>query len=342
MDAGNLDIHIGDELFTYVVNKLDGYTADIYNSLMGSWPGFTIVMLYVSIMGFALLFNRFSAERGKEVGISILLLPVMGVVVGNFSEWLGQPVLDMVMGLSSLAATGGDNGDLTATHNIFQELDNGLSLLMSTVARIQPTGNVFTQAWVYLIVFASTVALSMSYMIMYVAFIALYLMAILGLYLMLMVGGIFVWLAVFKELRFLTWTWVKAIMNYVLWSFFLAAIAGFFLALIKGGIADLSTWDLTVDGAFPPEVVKLSVLCLLTSYFLTKAGELASALTGGSAMSSGAVSSVFGAAGGGTSGMAGKAAGAAGGAAGRLGGAAAGAARVGAGRAFSALKGLMK
>lgn len=340
MDAGNLDIHLGEDLYIFATSKLADFTADIYHALMGSWPGRVIVVLYVIIMGFALLFNRFSADRSKDVGISILLLSVFQIITmvpGNFSEWISQPVMDMVTGLSSLAV-GGDGGPAS----VFKELDNGLSLLMSTVSRVQPTGNVFTQAWVYLVVFASTIALSVSYMTMYISFIALYLMAILGLYLMMMVGGIFVWLAAFKELRFLTWTWVKAISNYVLWSFFLAVIAGFFLVLIKGGISDLTDWDLAANGAFPPEVIKLSILCLLTTYFLTKAADLASSLTGGTAMSSGVVSSVLGAAGGGASGMAGKVGGAAASAAGRLGGAATGATRAGAARAYSALKGLVK
>lgn len=340
MDAGNLDIHIGEDLYTFVVTKLDAFTADIYHALMGSWPGHSITVLYVTIVGLALLFNRFSAERAKDVGISVLLLVVFQIltmVPGNFTEWIGRPVMSMVEGLSSLAV-GGDGGPAS----VFKELDSGLSLLMSTVARIQPTGPIWTQAWKYLVVFAATVALSVSYMTMYLSFIALYLMSILGLYLMMMVGGIFVWLAAFKELRFMTWTWVKGLANYVLWSFFLASIAGFFLSLVKDGIADLSDWDLSVSGAFPPEVIELSVLCLLTTYFLTKAADLASALTGGSAMSSGAASSILGAAGTGASAMGGKAGGAAtagAGAAARLGGRMAAA---GAGRAYSALKGLMK
>lgn len=294
MDAGNLDIHIGEELFRFTVTKLDTFTAGIYHTLMTSWPGLIIVTLYVTIMGYALLSARFTAERSKDVLTSFFLLGVLGVVTGEFSEWIAQPVMDTVAGLSSLAV-GGDG----SSSAVFKELDNGLSLLMSTVSRVQPTGNFLVQAWMYIVVFAATVVLSVSYMTMYISFIALYLMSVLGLYLMLMIGGIFVWLGSFKELRFLTWTWVKAIMNYVLWSFFLAAIAGFFLALINGAIDDLSTWDLAVDGAFPPEVIKLSVLCLLTTYFLTKASDLASSLTGGSSMSSGAVSSVLGAASGG-------------------------------------------
>lgn len=340
MNAGNLDIHLGEDLYIFATSKLADFTADIYHALMGSWPGRTIVVLYVTIMAFALLFNRFSAERGKDVLLSIFLLSVfqiMTMIPGNFSEWISQPVMDMVSGLSSLAV-GGDGGPAS----VFKELDNGLSLLMSTVSRVQPTGNWLTQAWMFLVIFAATVALSVSYMTMYISFIALYLMAILGLYLMMMVGGIFVWLASFKELRFLTWTWVKAISNYVLWSFFLAVIAGFFLVLVKDGITDLSDWDVAKHGAFPPEVVKLSILCLLTTYFLTKAADLASFLTGGSAMASGAVSSILGAAGAGASTIGGKVGGAATGAAGtaaRFGGRIA---MAGAGRAYSALKGLVK
>ncbi|MDO9068668.1 MAG: type IV secretion system protein, partial [Deltaproteobacteria bacterium] len=163
---------------------------------------------------------------------------------------------------------------------------------------------------------------------------------IFSIYMMLMVGGIFVWLAAFKAFRPHTWAWARAVANYLLWVFFLSAVAGFFMNVITSSVADMATWDLAVDGAFPPSLGKMIFFSVLITYLLLKTADWSAALTGGSSMSPGIVTSGFS--------MASRAAGSVGapggraamGAAGRMGGAAWGAARGGAARAYSALKGL--
>lgn len=331
----------GAEIHSYMASHLETYTSEVYHALTGSWPARTIVTLYILGVGYAILKGN-GGEHTKELGISMLLLLIfqgMTLVEGGFSEWISQPLFDLTSGLSSVAV-GGGNG----INGVFDSLDDGLGRILDTVSRIEPTGNFITNAWMYFKVGLASLLLALVYSIMYVVFIALYLMAIFGLYMMMMVGGIFVWLASFRITRGLTWTWVKATMNYVLWAFFLSAVAGFMMKLLNASIDDVSTWDLAVDGAAPPSLMSLMFLCVLTIYFLMKASDLASSLTGGSAMSGGLASSMLSA--GGSAGRAATRPGgmalmnATGSMASKGAGAAWGAARGGAARAFSALKGI--
>lgn len=327
----------GTDTLNYMASKLDGYTSEVYHTLLGSWPSMAITTLYVMWFGYSVIYKANTGEHAKEFGISLALLIVMqGVVMSGFTEWIADPILSMTQGLGQIAvdASGARGGD------VFQSLDDGLGQIMHTVETIQPSGNIITNAWMYLQVGVASLVMTLAFSIMYMAFLTLYLLAIFSIYMMLMVGGIFIWLASFRITRGLTWAWARAVANYVLWVFFLSAVAGFFMNVITSSVADLASWDLAVDGAFPPSLGKMVFFSALITYLLLKTADWSAALTGGSSMSPGIVTSGFS--------MASRAAGSVGapggraamGAAGRMGGAAWGAARGGAARAYSALKGL--
>jgi type IV secretory pathway VirB6-like protein len=326
----------GTDNLNYMAGHLDTFTAEVYHVLMGSWPAQTIVTLYIVIVGYAILKGH-AGVHAKELGISmVLLLVLQGVVISGFSYWIADPILHLTQALGQVAvdASGARGGD------VFQSLDDGLGQVMHAVDTIQPTGNFLTNAWLFLKVGAASFVMAIAFGLMYVAFMALYLMAIFSIYMMLMVGGVFVWLGAFKAFRPLTWAWIRAVMNYVLWVFFLSAVAGFFMNVVTATVTDMAQWDLAVDGALPPSLGKMVFFSVLVTYLLLKTADWSSALTGGTSMSPGIVTSGFS--------VASRAAGSVGapggraamGAAGRMGGAAWGAARGGAARAFSALKGL--
>lgn len=329
----------GNYTLNFMAGKLDTYTATVYHALVGSWPAQTITTLYIIIAGYMILKGN-AGEHAKELGISMLLLIVMqGLVMSGYNDWISQPILHVTQGLGQLAvdASGARGGD------VFQSLDDGLGQIMHTVDTIEPTGSLLTNAWLYLKVGAASLLMTLAFCAMYVVFLVLYLMAIFSLYMMLMVGGIFVWLASFKATRHMTWAWLRAVANYVLWVFFLSAVAGFFMELITSSVGDIAGWDLAVDGAFPSTLGRLVFFSVLVTYLLLKTADWSAALTGGSSMSPGIVTSGFssisrlGSRGGkgGNEGGGGSKGGATSG--GRL-----AAARGGAARAYSALKGLAK
>lgn len=331
----------GTDTLSFMAGKLDGYTAEVYSALVGSWPGQTITTLYIIIAGYAILKGH-AGEHAKELGISMVLLIVLQSLVhvgGGYNDWVASPVLSMTQGLGQVAidATGVRGGD------VFQSLDDGLGQIMHTVDTIQPMGNILTNAWMYLKVGTASLLMTLAFCVMYVVFLVLYLMAIFSIYMMLMVGGIFLWLASFRATRHLTWAWLRAVANYVIWVFFLSAVAGFFMSLITETVGDMANWDLAVDGAFPSTLGRLIFFSVLVTYLLLKTADWSAALTGGSTMSPGIVtsgySSITNLGRGGKSGGKGGGGNAPGG---NSGGGKAALARAGAGRAFSALKGLAK
>lgn len=327
----------GTEMLGYVAGHLDTYTGEVYSTLVGSWPGQTITALYIIIAGYAILKGN-AGEHAKELGISMVLLIALQALVltgGGYNEWVAEPILGLTQGLSQVAvdATGARGGD------VFQSLDDGLGQIMHTIDTVQPVGNIITDAWMYFKVGVASLLMTLAFCAMYVVFLVLYLMAIFSIYMMLMVGGIFVWLASFKATRHLTWTWVRAVANYVLWAFFLSAVAGFFMHLITLSVNDMAAWDLGTQGAFPAALGHLIFLSVLVTYLLLKTADWSALLTGGSSMSPGIVTSGYSSItnlGRGGKGSGGSAPG------GSSGGGKAALARAGAGRAFSALKGLAK
>lgn len=325
----------GLETSGFVISNVSTYTGLVFHALLLSWPAQTITALYIVIGGYMIIMGN-AGQHAKEMGISIVLLIVaQSVVQSGFDEWIVRPWLDTIQGFSHLAL---DPTGANGYSDVFLQLDDGLGKLMTTIDRIEPPGNIFTAAWIYIKVGVVSLVLAVAYGLLYVAFLVLYIVAWFSIYMMLMVGGIFLWLGAFKATRPYMVAWFKAILNYALWLFFLSAIMGFFMASVTLGINDLAQWDLATQGPFPASAGRLIFMCLLTGYLLLKAADWSAQLTGGTAMSPGIVTSGAGAVGGAVKGLAGsqaaqKAGGWAAGKAGSL-------AMAGGARAFSALKGL--
>lgn len=274
----------GYDVVNYVVSNLNTYTVTVYQALATSWPGQSFTALYLAIGGYMIISGH-AGKHAKEMATSILFLVIIqGIVSTGFTEWIAAPILDTTWKLSQLAvsATGGDT-------DIFFALDDGLAKVMTAIDRLEPVGNLLTSAWLYLKVGFASLVLSIAYGLLYLAFLVLYISAIFGIYMMLMVGGIFLWLASFKATRHYTVAWFRAILNYLIWAFFLSAIMGFFMSVITAGVTDISKWDIAVEGPFPASLGKLVFMCLLCAYMLTKAADFAAQLTGGTSMQPGIV-----------------------------------------------------
>lgn len=275
----------GQETMGFVIGNLATYTELISHALSASWPAQTLTALYIVICGY-MIFTGNAGKHAKELATSLVLLVVLqGVMASGFNEWVARPFLDTVQGLSQLALSPSGNGDT----DVFIQLDDGLGQIMTTIDRIEPPGNLFTAAWMYVKVGAVSLAIAVAYGLLYVVFLVLYLVAFFSIYMMLMVGGVFLWLGAFKATRSYTMAWFRALLNYGLWVFFLSVIIGFFMGVVTGYVHDLAKWDLAAQGPFPASAGKLIFFCLLSAWLLLKAADWSAQLTGGSAMSPGIV-----------------------------------------------------
>lgn len=279
-----------------------------YGVIMGSWPGMTIVTLYVVVVGYMVLTGR-AGEKTKEWALSALLLSVLGGIAadqGSYSEWLAGPIYDMAFKLSSVGAQMGDGDGLAAT---FDLMESNLKRTLDAVDNIEVTGNFITNAWMHLKVAAVTLVLGLLSVGMYLATTALMCIAFFSLFMMLLVGGPCLWLASFKESRHVFWAWLRTTLNYTLWIFYLGIVASVGVTFVSLAVDDLTGWNLQRDGVFTEQIGGAMLLTALSIYMLMKASEWAAAITGGTASQTGVIGAAMGAGAFGASSLLGKAAG---------------------------------
>lgn len=326
----------GNDMVGFVTSELNSFTVSVYDALVASWPAMTITTLYIVVVGYMIIMGN-AGKHAKDLGVSIFLLILLQAVVqSGYSDWIATPIITASNGLGRIAvdASGVRGGD------IFQALDDGIGQILTTTSRIEPAGNIITSGWMHVKIFVASFLLMIGFGLMYVAFLALYLVALFSLHMMLMVGGIFLWLAAFQATRQYTLAWFKAMLNYIVWMFFMSAVMGFFMNVVTGYLEDLAHWDTAVEGPFPPSLGKIIFLGILVYNLLMKTADWAATLTGGTATSPGIVTTGAGAVGGAIKGLAGSQAvqKAGGWAAGKAGGMA----LAGGARAYSALRGVFK
>lgn len=277
----------GQDLAGFVISNLATYTSDIFHALASSWPALSFTTLYIVIVGYKIIKGDAGAHA-KELAASVILLLVLhGAMGAGFDEWIARPFLDTVQGLSQLAlSTSGNSGG-----DVFVQLDDGLAQVMTAIDRLEPTGSFLTNAWLYIKLGGVSFLLAIAFGLLYLVYLVLYIAAYFSIYMMLMVGGVFIWLAAFRSGRAYTYAWLKALLHYGLWLFFLSAVMGFFMGVVIGYVHDLGQWDVAIQGPFPASAGKLIFLCLLTAWLLLKTAEWSASLTGGTAMSPGIVTS---------------------------------------------------
>lgn len=334
-----------EQLATAIFNTLVETGGDVidttYAVIMGSWPGLTIVTLYIIAVGYAVIMGRMG-DRSKEWALSALLMTVIGGIAadqGSYSEWIAGPIYDMAFNLAAVGAQSGEGGGVAATFNL---METTIGRTLAIIDNLDVPGNILTNGWLYMKVGAATFVLGLLGVALYLATLALMCIAFFSLFMMLLVGGPCLWLVSFKETRHITWAWLRATANYSLWAFFIGIVASVGVTLTDAAITDLMRWDIARDGVFTKRLGASMLLMALTIYMLLKAADWAAAITGGTSTNTGIIGA-----------MGSMAGGALGGAANALGGAAGGAAKWGGGvlanktapgaaayRAFSAMRGL--
>lgn len=339
---------LGSGVLNNLVERTLEFINTVYSGLMGSWPGLTIVTVYVIFVGYAVLMGH-AGQRWKSWATSAFLVTVLSTVshdFGTFQNWVIDPVLGMMKGGAALAATGGGGAGDGPISQMLDDAGANIGKMMAVLDEIDLPGNFIVDAWLYIKVGAVVFVMAVLGCFLYLAMVALTCVAVFSVLMMLMVGGPCLFLASFDGTRHIFTAWVRATLNYVLWVFFLAAVGGIGNYYIGITADALMKWDVEANGVFTEAVGGNMLLTGLCLYMLTKTADWAAAITGGTATQTGILGAVGGLAG---SAM-GSAIGAAGGAiAPTLGNAAKGAGYIGgnaagrmAYRAFSAMRGIGK
>lgn len=336
---------VGMLILNSMITETSPVVETIYGSLMSSWPGQTFVALYAVCVGYMVLMGR-AGDRSKEWGISIFMLLVIGGVSSSYSmfnEWFATPLWGMAQAAGSMAASGGD-ASTGVLSDLLNSGEESLGKLLTAMDQVHVSGNFISDAWLYIKVAVVVGIMLVLACAQYLAMVVLLCIALFSLLMMFAVGGPCLWLASFKETRFVFWAWLRATLNYAIWIFFLGAVSGVGNKYI-GKVADIITlWDFERDGLFVKPIGAIMLLTAISIYMLLKASDWAAALTGGSSTNTGVIGAMGGVAGGALGGAINAGGGAAGSAAKWGAGVAANKTSMGAAayRAYSAMKGLGK
>jgi type IV secretion system protein VirB6 len=278
----------GQKTFDYMDTTLVSYMASAFGGLSSSVKGLmvTVTGLFLVAVGYGLLMGFFK-ERTKEAAISLGLCVVLSSIIfdaGAYASWVVAPIKGTVADLCSFFVGVGGGSDL---HGLFNNLDNTLGMIMTTIDRLDPPGSLLTNAWLYVKVGAASFLLALAFALAYLCYLALMIVSFFAINLMLLVGVIFIPFAAFKETRFVAWNWLRATANYGLGAVFLTIIMSILGQALQASANDLSNWDLARDGVFTQQYGAALFLSALTIWLLLKAADFASAITLGSGPSGG-------------------------------------------------------
>ena len=240
------------------------------------------VLLYVVIIGYRVMMGMMG-DRTKEAAISIVLVVVLQALTvesGAFQTWVEEPIIHATLGLAQFA------GDSGSGSNPITRLDNAVKLIVGTVERIEPGGIIITNTMIYIQVTIASAVLLLVVGGLYVVYVAQVALALVALYLLMIIAAPFIFFAAFRETRFITWTWLKAVLNYAVWCVLLSLIMAMGISGIEMAADGISNWDVVRDGVFTQPYAFSVGFSVLLIYFLMKASDMAAALTGGMGMQS--------------------------------------------------------
>ena len=274
---------LGGYVIEVVLTQLDAFRQGAGGGLAEAFQPFarTVVFLYVVGVGYAVLFGR-TGDRAKSWAVSIVvLLLVQGMVLesSGFNRWVFEPLMGTAFDLANFIG-GGEGGT-------FGRLDVAIGGIVSTVDRLEPTGNFVTNTMAYIKVGVASLILLLVVTAMYLVYLALTLLAMFAMYVLMFLGPAFLFFAVFAETRFLAKTWFKTFCSYALWLVLLSAVMAIALPGVEAAADGLANWDVVRDGVFTQQYGFALLFTGVVIYFLLKTSDLSSALTGGIGMQAG-------------------------------------------------------
>lgn len=249
---------------------------ELYAPLMESFSGFafTIVALWVAIIGYLFLKGKLK-EEGQSFLISALLLVIIAGIVFTprlYAEWIYQPLIETVTKLSAFLVKPSGEASL---RTLFISLDERFSDVFGYIEALSDEGGM-TNFTPYIFSFV----MALIFGALYAIFILFMAIGFFGMNVMLVFGGIFMFFAAFKSTRFMFTSWIRALANYSLIPVFTALVMTVTLTFIESAFMDLAAQDTT--DLWSIEVANALLVGLLGIFFHMKASEFAAAITGGS------------------------------------------------------------
>lgn len=281
------EFSIGAAAIWFALDQLNTFLGAVYGGVMASYANLArlITAIYIAVVGYMILMGRFG-EKSQQWAASIFVLPIISEIIFEpalYDEWIVRPFGGVVLELSGFLARGDEKEIL----DVIGRMDIAIGRILHAVDNINVSGNILTEAWEMTKAFIASTLVAVVFIGLYLVFVVLYIQAFIGMYLMFLAGGIALFFAIFKETRFITWAWLRALFTNGLWAIFLGAIVGLGIQGVEGSAVDIANWNPDTQGIFTRAIgISLAWGCMLI-YALLKCGDYAAWLTGGAAPQAG-------------------------------------------------------
>ena len=250
---------------------------DAFRGLMRAFVG-----CYIAWSAYKMLrggIYAFSGEGKQLLSTSLYLSVALSVIDSDYylneiAFWFS----DFTLNIASYITTGGKGANLSS---LLHAIDEAANITITAIKMKMPTGNVLTNAAIYLEAAICLGPLAFAFIAMYVGFIALLLIGFGSIYIYGTIGGICIFLAPFPATRQYFKAWVRGMVQNSLLVIFSAIIMS---CCIEGLKASVQAWAAT--GINPTEFFTSEFfICLcwpiLTLALLLKAPDFASSISGG-------------------------------------------------------------
>ena len=271
------------QLFGGMLQQLQSYHDALYPAIMDHFGIFirAFVILYLVIAGIGIMTGYFR-QATREVLISAVLVTSLHAFIMEsnvYSAWIIKPFVGSFYDLGTffVAKAGDFNFKLTG---LFSSLDLMLDMLVQTINKLEPTGNILTNAWLHMKAAFAIGILFAVFGFLYGAYMAILIIGFFSMYILFVIGGICLFFAAFKQTRFIAWSWFKGIMNYGLLIVFSSIVLSICLFTLNNALGELvESANLSKD-VFTFEYFKAVFWAIITIVMILKTPDLAAILTG--------------------------------------------------------------
>jgi type IV secretory pathway VirB6-like protein len=238
------------------------------------------VILAITILGICLILGKFK-DSAQEVLAIIIFTPFMLEIVSNYNlynDLIITPLIETtksLMGIFVSLKTSSKDPLL----DMFLTMDNKFSLVFNAVEVASESAGYFDAGSIWIV----TGFLAVLYGFLYIVFTTLILYGIFAFYIYAILGPIALMCCTMKKTRFIFWSWVRQMLNYLLIPIITSIIMGITVSVLDMSANVIAEMDLANDGVFNKQIGLAFLIGCISLFFHLKAPELSNGLSGGQA-----------------------------------------------------------
>ncbi len=285
------DIDISGKIYEEIFVKLNTFLHVLYPNLSGGFGNLVRAVSILIICCVAIGWAYGNVSKTKEVGISVILVSIFFPFLydGNqYFNWVVNPVLAQITSLCDFFVQEISSKDTLGTSlkgykALFLKLDSMFYTITHTLQNIQLDGGIWNKFLFKVAAEIGSMLLIAIYAVLYIAFLAIFIIATFALHIYFLIGGIMIFFVSFKRTRHLCWAWCKAVANQGLVMIFASIVMSLCIFAIEASLDTFAKNAASAGIFFTIDFLVLVLWCVACFIMLLKVPDLSATISGGMA-----------------------------------------------------------